>query len=168
VGTTDDINAGVVTGKIRALAAEVPLNVLLVDDDELERALIRGRLESRGIDVREAPDGAQALARMKEKPSPVVIVDWQMPLVDGLEFTEKCRALKHVDTYIIMLTARSEDVDYERGLNAGVDDYLTKDVRDAELLARIHAGFNTYSLRQALRDTRAALALATSRQRAGA
>jgi DNA-binding response OmpR family regulator len=166
VGSIDDINAGVVTGKIRALAADVPLNVLLIDDDELERALIRGRLESRSITVREAPDGAQGLARMKEKAAPVVVVDWQMPLVDGIEFTEKCRALKHVDTYIIMLTARSEDIDYERGLAAGVDDYLTKDVRDAELLARIHAGFNTYSLRQALRETRAALALAT-RQKNG-
>jgi sigma-B regulation protein RsbU (phosphoserine phosphatase) len=56
-----------------------------------------------------------------------------------------------------MLTARKEDFDFERGYAAGVDDFLTKEVREPELIARIHAGLHTYSLRTQLRETRAAL-----------
>jgi len=55
-----------------------------------------------------------------------------------------------------MLTARKDEFDFERGYRAGVDDYLTKEVREPELIARIHAGLNTYSLRAQLRETRAA------------
>jgi DNA-binding response OmpR family regulator len=59
-----------------------------------------------------------------------------------------------------MLTAKREDHEYERGYAAGVDDYLTKDVREPELMARIHAGLHTHSLRVQLRQARAALQLA--------
>ena len=62
-----------------------------------------------------------------------------------------------------MLTARREDYEYERGYSAGVDDYLSKDVREPELMARIHAGLHTHSLRVQLRQARAALQLATGR-----
>jgi DNA-binding response OmpR family regulator len=62
------------------------------------------------------------------------------------------------DSYIIMLTARDNTLDYEVGYRAGVDDYLTKKVRDTELLARIHSGFSTYALRRSLKDARAELA----------
>jgi DNA-binding response OmpR family regulator len=159
----DDINSGVVTGRLRALAADLPLAVLVVDDDELERTLIGDRLAQRGIKVGEAADGAQALALLRQEQIPVVVVDWHMPVMDGIEFTEKFRAELPGDTYVIMLTARKEDFDYERGYLAGVDDYLTKGVREPELIARIHAGLHTYSLRVQLREARAALKLATRR-----
>ena len=159
----DDINSGVVTGRLRALAANMPLAVLVVDDDELERTLIGDRLAQRGIKVGEAADGAQALALLRHEKIPVVVVDWHMPVMDGIEFTEKFRAELPGDTYVIMLTARKEDFDYERGYLAGVDDYLTKGVREPELIARIHAGLHTYSLRVQLREARAALKLATRR-----
>ena len=160
----DDINSGAVTARLRALAADTPLSVLIVDDDELERALIADRLRQRGINVGEVADGAQALTRLGAENVPVVIVDWQMPVMDGIEFTEKFRAGKRGETYVIMLTSRKEDFDYERGYRAGVDDYLTKGVREPELIARIHAGLHTFSLRVQLREARAALALA-SKQR---
>jgi DNA-binding response OmpR family regulator len=160
----DDINSGVVTGRMRALATDIPLSVLIVDDDELERALIGDRLRERGINVGEAADGAQALERLAKENIPVVIVDWQMPVMDGIEFTEKFRAGKHGETYVIMLTSRKEDFDYETGYRAGVDDYLTKGVREPELVARIHAGLHTFSLRVQLREARAALALAIKRR----
>jgi len=95
---------------------------------------------------------------------PVVIVDWHMPVMDGIEFTEKFRAELPGDTYVIMLTARKEAFDFERGYQAGVDDYLTKGVPEPELIARIHAGLHTHSLRVQLRDARAALQLATRRR----
>lgn len=161
----DDINSGVVTGRLRALAADIPLSVLIVDDDELERALIGDRLKERGINVGEVADGAQALERLSRENIPVVIVDWQMPVMDGIEFTEKFRAGKQGETYVIMLTSRKEDFDYERGYRAGVDDYLTKGVREPELIARIHAGLHTFSLRVQLREARAALALALAGKR---
>jgi DNA-binding response OmpR family regulator len=163
----DDINSGVVTGRLRALAADMPLSVLIVDDDDLERTLIADRLSSRGIKVGEAADGAQALQQLTGEPVPVVIVDWHMPVMDGIEFTEKFRAAKAGDTYVIMLTSRKEEFDFARGYRAGVDDYLTKGVREIDLIARIHAGLHTYSLRVQLREARAALALATRRPQTG-
>ena len=160
----DDINSGVVTARLRALAADMPLSVLIVDDDELERALICDRLAQRGIKVGEAVNGAQALERLAHEKVPVVIVDWHMPVMDGIEFTERFRAANPGDTYVIMLTQRREMVDFERGYRAGVDDYLTKGVHESELIARIHAGLHTYSLRVQLREARAALAIATRRR----
>ena len=155
-----DINSGAMTQRLRALAADRPLSVLIVADDELERALIADRLSQRGIKVHEAGDGAQALELLRREPIPVVVVDWHMPVMDGIEFTERFRAELPGDTYVIMLTARKDDFDFERGYRAGVDDYLTKGVREPELLARIHAGMNTFSLRTQLREARAALQLA--------
>ena len=160
----DDINSGVMTGRLRALGADLPLSVLIVDDDELERALIGDRLAQRGIEVGEARDGAEALERLGRETVPVVVVDWHMPVMDGIEFTEKFRAAHPGDTYVIMLTARKEDFDFERGYRAGVDDFLTKGVREPELIARIHAGLHTYSLRVQLREARAALAFASGRR----
>jgi DNA-binding response OmpR family regulator len=160
----DDINSGVMTARLKALSNDMPLSVLIVDDDELERALIGDRLAQRGIKVGEARDGAEALERLKKESIPVVVVDWHMPVMDGIEFTEKFRAEKPGDTYVIMLTSRKEDFDFERGYRAGVDDYLTKGVREPELIARIHAGLHTHALRVQLREARAALAMATRRR----
>jgi sigma-B regulation protein RsbU (phosphoserine phosphatase) len=160
----DDINSGVMTGRLRALAADMPLSVLIVDDDELERTLIGDRLAQRGISVGEARDGAEALGKLRQEAVPVVVVDWRMPVMDGIEFTEKFRAEMPGDTYVIMLTSRKEDFDFERGYRAGVDDYLTKGVREPELIARVHAGLHTHALRVQLREARAALALATRRE----
>jgi DNA-binding response OmpR family regulator len=156
----DDINSGVVTSRLRALAADTQVSVLVVDDDELERELIADRLAQRGILALQAADGLQALETLRREAVHVVVVDWHMPVMDGIEFTEKFRAELPGDTYVIMLTARRDDFDFERGYRAGVDDYLTKDVREPELMARIHAGMHTYSLRTQLRETRAALQLA--------
>jgi DNA-binding response OmpR family regulator len=90
-----------------------------------------------------------------------VITDWQMPVMDGIEFIEKLRGRGVDDTYVIMLTMREASLDYERGYLCGVDDYLTKALPDSELLARIHVAFNTLSLRRTLKETRAALQAAT-------
>jgi CheY-like chemotaxis protein len=160
VSLEDDINSGAVTGRLRALSEDMPLSVLIVDDDELERALIADRLGSRGIKVGEASNGAEALERLAVDHVPVIVVDWHMPVMDGIEFTERFRAELPGDTCVIMLTARKDDVDFERGYRAGVDDYLTKGVREPELMARIHAGMHMFSLRTQLREARAALQLA--------
>jgi sigma-B regulation protein RsbU (phosphoserine phosphatase) len=160
MSTEDTINMGAVTARIRALAHNVQLSILIVDDDELERALIGDRLDARGFEVAHAADGREALAMLEKQSFPVLLIDWQMPVMDGIELTERLRARGMADTYIIMLTARDSNFDYERGYAAGVDDYLSKKVREAELLARIHAGFSTFALRCALKEARAALSAA--------
>jgi DNA-binding response OmpR family regulator len=156
----ETIEMGAVTGRLRALSQNMHLKILIVDDDELERILIADRLEARGFDVMRAANGEEALALLEGPGVPVLLVDWSMPVMNGIELTERLRARGIDDSYIIMLTSRDSTLEYEAGYRAGVDDYLTKKVRDTELLARIHAGFSTYSLRRSLKDVRAQLAAA--------
>jgi two-component system phosphate regulon response regulator OmpR len=88
----------------------------------------------------------------------VLVVDWLMPVMDGITLTERLRASGKDDLYIIMLTARNSGFDYDRGYLAGVDDYLTKALPDTELMARIHTGLNTVSLRRELKRAHARIA----------
>jgi len=166
----DTIDMGAVTGRLRSLAKAMQLKILVVDDDELERILVADRLESRGFHVTRASNGEEALALFEGQSFPVLLVDWLMPVMSGIELTERLRARGVDDSYIIMLTARDSTLDYEVGYRAGVDDYLTKKVRDPELLARIHSGLSTFALRHSLKETRAALAdaLADQASEAGA
>jgi len=153
----DTIEMGAVTGRLRALSKDMQLTILIVDDDELERLLLADRLEARGFEVARAANGEEALALLEGPCIPVLLVDWSMPVMTGIELTQRLRARGVEDSYIIMLTARDTTLDYEEGYRAGVDDYLTKKVRDLELLARIHSGFSTYALRRSLKEARASL-----------
>ena len=154
---TFDIDTGVIAGKLKSLAAQMPLHILLVDDDEIERALITDRLERFGFVVTQAADGEAALAELAKRDYPVMIVDWTMPVMDGIAFTEAVRALGAKDAYIVMLTAKDGEFDVERGYEAGVDDFLNKKVREPELLARINTAFSTYALRREVVELRARL-----------
>ena len=138
--------------RLSVLARALPMRILLVDDDELELELLADRLRGAGFEVTCAANGEAALALMQERWYPLTITDWQMPVMDGLTFTEALRANGGADSYVIMLTMNSANLDYERGYLAGVDDYLTKKTPDAELFARIHAAFNTLALRRTLKD----------------
>jgi two-component system, cell cycle response regulator len=146
--------------RLSVLAKALPLRVLLVDDDELEQELLADRLRGAGFEVACANNGEHALALLQDRWYPLTITDWQMPVMDGLSFTEALRSTD-ADTYVIMLTMHGANVDYERGYLAGVDDYLTKKTPDAELFARIHAAFNTLALRRTLKDTQALLESST-------
>ena len=154
----DAINSGVITCRMKALVQSDPISILLVDDDEIELTLIGDQLEARGFDVVRASNGEEALALFNERRFPVLLTDWQMPLMDGIELAKQVRARGNHETYIVMLTVRDGRFDYERGYAAGVDDYLTKKLPDIELHARINAACNTAALRRALREALAALA----------
>jgi DNA-binding response OmpR family regulator len=162
----DTIEMGAVTGRLRALSQDMQLTILIVDDDELDRLLIADRLEARGFEVACAANGEEALALLDGPVIPVLIVDWSMPGMSGIELTEQLRARGMDDSYIIMLTARDNNLDCEAGYRAGVDDYLTKKVRDTELIARIHSGFSTFALRRSLKNLRAELAAALANKAA--
>lgn len=155
------MNIEAMATRMSVLTRALPMRILLVDDDELELALMADRIASAGFDVARAMNGEEALQLLAKQWHPLVITDWQMPVMDGIAFTEALRARGVDDTYVIMLTMRESSLDYERGYLAGVDDYLTKRLPDAELFARIHAAFNTLALRRSLKETRAALATAS-------
>ena len=146
--------------RMSVLTRALPMRILLVDDDDLELALLADRIGGAGFEIERAMNGQEALEMLRGQWFPLIITDWQMPVMDGIAFTEALRSRGVDDTYVIMLTMRESTLDYERGYLAGVDDYLTKRLPDAELFARIHAAFNTIALRRSLKEAQQALATA--------
>jgi DNA-binding response OmpR family regulator len=111
--------------------------VLVVDDESDIRGLVHELLQRAGHDVVEAPDGNEALKRFYANQPDLVILDVQMPGLDGWGVLDRIRELS--DVPVIMLTARAEELDKVRGLRAGADDYVTKPFGRQELLARVEA-----------------------------
>jgi DNA-binding response OmpR family regulator len=111
--------------------------VLVVDDEDRIRGIVRRYLESDGFDVAEAGDGEAALRRARDWHPDLVVLDVMMPGSDGLEVLRRLRT--ESDVYVILLTARSEEVDKLVGLSVGADDYVTKPFSPRELVARIKA-----------------------------
>ncbi|MBI1171460.1 phosphate regulon transcriptional regulatory protein PhoB [bacterium] len=114
--------------------------VLLVEDEPAQREVLAYNLEAEGFDVQRATNGEEALMLVAENPPDLILLDWMMPHVSGLEV---CRRLKmRPETRsipIIMLSARSEEVDKVRGLETGADDYVIKPYSVVELMARLRA-----------------------------
>lgn len=111
--------------------------VLIVDDEPNIVDLVRGYLEREGFIVTAAFEGPTALEQARELRPDVVILDVMLPGLDGIEV---CRQLRHFsDAYVLMLTARAEEVDRIVGLTIGADDYLTKPFSPRELVARVRA-----------------------------
>lgn len=114
--------------------------VLLVEDEPAQREVLAYNLEADGFVVQRASNGEEALLLVAESPPDLILLDWMMPHVSGLEV---CRRLKmRPETRaipIIMLSARSEEVDKVRGLETGADDYVIKPYSIVELMARLRA-----------------------------
>lgn len=151
------MNAEAMATRMSVLSRALPARILLVDDDDLELQAMLERLAGSGFEIEVALNGQEALEKLQRQWFPVVITDWQMPVMDGIELTRKLRARGVDDTYVIMLTMREASPDFEQGYLSGVDDYLTKALPVSDLMARIHVAFNTLSLRRTLKETRAAL-----------
>src|SRR2546423_810013 len=110
---------------------------LVVDDDEDIRILLRELLGRAGYRVEEAADGRAALRQLYETPPALVLLDVSMPELDGYQTLERIRDLSEVP--VIMLTARTQELERVRGLASGADDYVSKPFGRQELLARIQA-----------------------------
>ena len=111
--------------------------ILLVEDEmELGRLVVR-ELEAGGYHVRHAPDGNAALRMFAAETPDLVVLDWMLPGLDGLEVLRRLRQNSAVP--VLMLTARAEEVDRIIGLEVGADDYLTKPFSTRELVARVRA-----------------------------
>ena len=114
--------------------------VLVVEDEASLATMLRYNLEKQGFRVDEAGDGQEALTRISEAPPDLVLLDWMLPVMSGIEVCRQIRRRPDTrDLPVIMVTARTDDQDAVRGLNTGADDYITKPFNMEALLARMRA-----------------------------
>jgi DNA-binding response OmpR family regulator len=128
------------------------MNVLIADDDGFARLLLSSALRKRGHTVREAETGAAAWEAWMEDRQPLVISDWMMPGMDGLEFCRKIRGEQSADlTYVILLTARSGKENYLEAMEAGVDDFIVKPFEKEQFAAHVRVATRILSLHEGVR-----------------
>jgi two-component system phosphate regulon response regulator PhoB len=115
-------------------------HILVIEDEPAQREVLSYNIVAEGLRVSLAMDGEEGLLLVKEDPPDVIVLDWMMPNLSGIEV---CRRLKLDATTnkipVIMLSAKSEELDKVRGLETGADDYVTKPYSIAELMARIRS-----------------------------
>ncbi|MBI5120796.1 MAG: phosphate regulon transcriptional regulator PhoB [Rhodospirillales bacterium] len=112
--------------------------ILIVEDEAPLVTLLRYNLEKEGYQVTEAGDGDEAIMLINERKPDLVLLDWMLPMLSGIEVCRQLRRKPETrDLPVILLTARGEEADKVRGLNTGADDYITKPFSVPELLARI-------------------------------
>lgn len=113
---------------------------LVVDDDPDIRSMVSFKLESAGYEVHEEADGEGGLAAIRKLHPDVVLLDWMMPRMNGLEVLQQVRAdPSTTDVPIVLLTARAQERAIERAFAAGADDYVVKPFSPRELLSRVQA-----------------------------
>ncbi|MAL78343.1 MAG: phosphate regulon transcriptional regulatory protein PhoB [Sneathiella sp.] len=116
------------------------MKILIVEDEPAMVELLRYNLESEGFDVVSAHDGEEGLLALEEEQPDLLLLDWMLPGVSGIEICRRVRRdAKQAGLPVIMITARGEEQDRVRGLDVGADDYVSKPFSPAELLARIRA-----------------------------
>jgi len=114
--------------------------VLIVEDEAPLAELLRYNLESEGFEVNHAPTGEEAELIVSEEPPDLIVLDWMLPSVSGVELCRRLRARPDTRAIpILMLTARGEESDRIRGLSTGADDYVVKPFSLPELMARVKA-----------------------------
>ena len=128
-------------------------SILIVDDSKLQRKILASSVKRWGFSVHEAESGEQALEMCLANPPDIILSDWMMPGMTGLEL---CRAFRNLPTeeygYFILLTSKSEKNEVAQGLLAGADDFLTKPVNADELRARISAGERILDMQRELTE----------------
>ena len=131
--------------------AAAPLRVLVVDDSKAQRRILSLSLAKWGYDVIEAASGEEALDLCRAENFDLVLSDWMMPGMTGLEFCKEFRMLPRAGYgYFILLTSKSEKAEIADGLHGGADDFLTKPVSPDELRARLRAGERILGMQQEL------------------
>lgn len=114
--------------------------IIVAEDEDALSTLLQYNLEKEGYEVGVATDGDEALMMINERQPDLLVCDWMMPKVSGIEVTRRLRAQTETRNLpIVMLTARSEETDRIRGLDTGADDYVIKPFSMVELVARIRA-----------------------------
>ncbi len=127
------------------------MKVLIVDDDPVARRVLEEAMGGLGHEVCVACDGDEAWERLQREPVDVLITDWVMPTLDGIELCKRVRAREDAGfTYVMLVTSRSEADDVVAGIMAGADDFLTKPYERAVLRARLHAAARVVELERSL------------------
>src|ERR1700709_1565005 len=117
-----------------------PPHILVVEDEQALGTLLAYNLEAEGFSVERVERGDEAELRLNEMPPDLVILDWMLPGVSGLEICRRLRAREATRTLpVIMLTARGEEGEKVRGLSVGADDYVVKPFSVPELMARVRS-----------------------------
>ncbi len=130
------------------------MRILVAEDDPVTRRVLESMLEEWGFEVEEAKDGIEAWEQIRrENAPPMVILDWMMPGLNGLEVLEKVRRSPNAPfIYVLMLTMRTEKQDVIRAMEAGADDYISKPFDSQELRVRLRAGQRIVALQDELRQ----------------
>src|SRR5687767_7773177 len=116
------------------------MRILIVEDEESLTTLLRYNLEAEGFSVDTAARGDEADLMLRESPPDLVLLDWMLPGLSGIELCRRLRGRRETERLpVIMLTARGEEGDRVRGLGTGADDYIVKPFSVPELLARVRA-----------------------------
>ncbi|MDB5386371.1 MAG: histidine kinase,Response regulator receiver domain proteinhistidine kinase [Planctomycetaceae bacterium] len=134
------------------------MKVLIADDDSVSRRLLQNYLQKWGYEVTVAMNGAEAWQLFEQEEFPIVLSDWMMPEVDGLELIQRIRACPRPNyVYTILLTARSQKEDLVKGMEAGADEFVSKPFDKDELRVRIRAGERIIRLEMELKEQNRAL-----------
>ncbi len=116
------------------------MKILVVEDDPVVRELIEFKLSGASHQILQEADGEAGLAAAKAERPDLIILDWMMPKLTGLQVCEAIRADSSIaETPVLLLTARAQESDVEKGFAAGVNDYLLKPFSPRELLSRVEA-----------------------------
>src|SRR5678815_1994063 len=128
------------------------MRVLIADDDRLSALMLEANLKASGYQVTVASDGGQAWQILKTDDRPqIAILDWMMPIMDGLEVCRKVRRASGPYVYILLLTGNTDPDSVVTGMDAGADDYIRKPFHPAELKARLRSGKRIVDLEEKLR-----------------
>ena len=127
--------------------------ILVVDDDLVSRTVVEKHLHKHNFEVVTAANGKEAISLFDNQFFPIVLTDWMMPEIDGPQL---CRLIREKKTdgyvFIILITARDSKTDIVSGLESGADDYLTKPIHPAEMVARVNTGIRILKLEQSLKQ----------------
>jgi phosphoserine phosphatase RsbU/P len=131
--------------------SSTPISIVLVDDDRIHSRVLEARLKQQGYTIRIFDSGEKALAEAKLHPPTIILCDWLMGGMDGLEVCRQVKADQLLkSTHFILLTSRSRVEDRVIGLDCGADDFLSKPVDPEELLARVRSGIRLHQANERL------------------
>ena len=132
---------------------EIKDKVLIVEDEKDTLFILTKLLEKNGYEVASAINGSEALDIIDDFSPKVIVADWTMPIMDGIELCNRLKENeKHKLIYYIILTARTSLKDRVKGLDVGADDFLLKPTENQELLARIRSGVRIFNLQNELKE----------------
>jgi sigma-B regulation protein RsbU (phosphoserine phosphatase) len=140
--------------------SDVRERIMIVEDEPDTRFILNKLLEKENYEILAVANGVEALEKIDEFSPKIIVADWTMPQMDGLELCDRIKQMKkHKSVYYIMLTARSAVKDRVKGLDVGADDFLLKPTENQELLARIRSGIRIFNLQDQLKQTEREIAL---------